>query len=73
MRETSYSRSIRRRNRAADSISIRSNCNLEEVHDDQSQDDDDVNYDKDSARNDDEVKKGLMKLGALLPQTNGAF
>ena len=32
MRETSYSRSIRRRNRAADSISIRSNCNLEEVH-----------------------------------------
>ena len=73
MRETSYSRSIRRRNRAADSISIRSNCNLEEVHDDQSQDDDDVDYDKDSGRNDDEVKKGLMKLGALLPQTNGAF
>jgi len=32
MRETSYSRSIRRRNRAADSISIRSNCNLEEVN-----------------------------------------
>merc|ERR1712025_1352364 len=27
MRETSYSRSIRRRNRVADSVSIRSNCN----------------------------------------------
>ena len=30
MRETSYSRSIRRRKRN-DSVSIRSNCNLEEV------------------------------------------
>ena len=59
MRETSYSRSIRRRNRAADSISIRSNCNLEEVHHDQSRNDDDVddNDDKDSGRNDDEAKK----------------
>ena len=64
MRETSYSRSIRRRNRAADSISIRSNCNLEEVHDDQSQDDDDVDYDKDSARNDDEVKEGGEAWGS---------
>jgi len=33
MRETSYSRSIRRRNRAgADCVSVRSNCNIEEVN-----------------------------------------
>ena len=61
MRETSYSRSIRRRNRAADSISIRSNCNLEEVHAGQSRDDDDGDDDgdgdKDSAGCDDEANK----------------
>ena len=85
MRETSYSRSIRRRNRAADSISIRSNCNLEEVHHDQSRNDDDVddNDDKDSGRNDDEAKKSskchmeelmvLMKFWDLVSQTKCSF
>ena len=36
MRETSYSRSIRRRRRN-DSVSIRSTCNAEEVNNNQSQ------------------------------------